>query len=79
MTDPREIGPALDRAVLRTVRGFLKAGRKSWSGPLAVRRYAAVKAQMDALDKVDPLLAAYAERCIQFAVQLLVTSRKRRV
>ena len=74
----KEAQAIIERAVLRTIRGFLKAGRKSWSGPLADRRYTSVKAQIDALEKVDPLLAEYADHSTNFAVRRLVTSRKRK-
>lgn len=53
---PHDKDQMLDRFVQRSLRGFLKAGRKAWNGPLADGDARATQAQLKALMRMNPLL-----------------------
>jgi predicted short-subunit dehydrogenase-like oxidoreductase (DUF2520 family) len=66
-------GPAaaiVERLVQKSLRGYIKAGRKSWGGPFASRDQDAVLRQLKALFRSNPLLASYYTESALFALQL---------
>jgi predicted short-subunit dehydrogenase-like oxidoreductase (DUF2520 family) len=54
----------------RSLRGYVKAGRKSWGGPLAAKDQEQVRCHLDALFRVSPLLASYYTEGALFALRL---------
>jgi predicted short-subunit dehydrogenase-like oxidoreductase (DUF2520 family) len=54
-----------------SLRGYLYAGKRSWSGPLAADDRAAVRQEMEALDASMPLLARLYRESATLAVELL--------
>jgi predicted short-subunit dehydrogenase-like oxidoreductase (DUF2520 family) len=48
-----------EKLFLRTLRSYLKAGRKGWEGPLPAQDTDSVRSQVQALFRESPLLAAY--------------------
>jgi predicted short-subunit dehydrogenase-like oxidoreductase (DUF2520 family) len=54
-----------------SLRGYVYAGKRSWSGPLAEGSRAAVKLEIEALGATKPLLARYYSEMAPLAVELL--------
>lgn len=48
-----------DRLFQQTLRSYAKAGRKGWDGPLPLEDQQALRLQVQALFKLNPLLASY--------------------
>jgi predicted short-subunit dehydrogenase-like oxidoreductase (DUF2520 family) len=66
-------GPAvatIERLVQKSLRGYIKAGRKSWGGPFATRDQEAVLRQLTALFRSNPMVASYYAESAMFALQL---------
>lgn len=59
-----------ERLFERSLRGYMKAGRKSWGGPLAVKDQEQVRRHIDALFRASPLLASYYTESALFALRL---------
>ncbi len=59
-----------ERLFERSLRGYVKAGRKSWGGPLAVKDREQVRRHLDALFAISPLLASYYTESALFALRL---------
>ena len=59
-----------DRMVQRTLRAYLKAGRKGWEGPLALKDKPGLRRQLQALTKMDPLMATYYLENAMLAVRM---------
>lgn len=59
-----------ERLFERSLRGYVKAGRKSWGGPLAVKDQEQVRRQLEALFLASPLLASYYTESALFALRL---------
>jgi predicted short-subunit dehydrogenase-like oxidoreductase (DUF2520 family) len=55
----------------RSVRGYLKAGRKARSGRLAVDSSVEATREADALARIDPLLSEYFRQNMSYAIQAL--------
>lgn len=49
----------VERLFQRTLRGYLKGGRKAWEGPLPAQDCDGVARQVQALARVSPVLASY--------------------
>lgn len=60
----------VERLFQRTMRAYLKGGRKGWEGPLPMQNKEAVRAQMEALFDLSPQLAAYFFENALMAAQL---------
>jgi predicted short-subunit dehydrogenase-like oxidoreductase (DUF2520 family) len=58
-----------------SLRGYVYAGKRSWSGSLAVGDLAAVRKEVDALAASKPLLARYYRQAAQMALELLAGKR----
>ncbi len=56
-----------------SLRGYTRAGRKSWSGPIALADNHAVEAQQQALRAVKPLMADYFRDAARFSFDLYQT------
>jgi predicted short-subunit dehydrogenase-like oxidoreductase (DUF2520 family) len=54
-----------------SLRAYLYAGRRSWSGPLSAGDRAAVKTEIEALTASNPILAGYYREAATLALQLL--------
>ena len=66
-------GPAaaiIERLIQRSLRGYLKAGRRSWGGPLATSDRDIVLRHLEALFKTNPLMASYYTENALFALRL---------
>jgi predicted short-subunit dehydrogenase-like oxidoreductase (DUF2520 family) len=59
-----------ERLFERSLRGYMKAGRKSWGGPLAMKDQEQVRRHLDALFRASPLLASYYTESALFALRL---------
>jgi predicted short-subunit dehydrogenase-like oxidoreductase (DUF2520 family) len=59
-----------ERLFERSLRGYIKAGRKGWGGPLASRDQEQVNRHLDALFRASPLLASYYTESALFALRL---------
>lgn len=59
-----------ERLFERSLRGYVKAGRKGWGGPLAVKDQEQVRRHMEALFRASPLLASYYTESALFALRL---------
>jgi predicted short-subunit dehydrogenase-like oxidoreductase (DUF2520 family) len=57
--DPRESARLTEELLLKSVRAYGHAARKSWNGPLARGDAAAVLREWSALAETDPVLARY--------------------
>ena len=54
-----------------SLRAYLYAGRRSWSGPVSAGDRAAMRVEMEALTSSNPILARYYREAAALAVQLL--------
>jgi predicted short-subunit dehydrogenase-like oxidoreductase (DUF2520 family) len=54
-----------------SLRAYLYAGRRSWSGPLSDGDRATVRIEIEALAASNPILARYYEEAAGLALQLL--------
>ncbi len=61
----------VERLFERSLRGYIKAGRKSWGGPLALKDQEQVRRHLEALFRASPLLASYSTERARFALRLL--------
>jgi predicted short-subunit dehydrogenase-like oxidoreductase (DUF2520 family) len=68
---PARASSVIGTLVERSVRGYAKAGKKAWSGPLAHGYSVEAMRQADALARIDPLLSEYFEQNCRFALRLL--------
>jgi predicted short-subunit dehydrogenase-like oxidoreductase (DUF2520 family) len=59
-----------ERLFERSLRGYVKAGRKSWGGPLALKDQQQVRRNLEALFRASPLLASYYAENALFALRL---------
>jgi len=66
---PASAALVVERLLERSLRGFVKAGRKSWGGPLALRDEEQVRRELEALFRASPLLASHYTECAFFALQ----------
>lgn len=57
--DSQDATVIAERAFQRSLRAYLKAGRKGWTGPLATRGRASIHQQWELLRTSDPVLADY--------------------
>ncbi len=62
-----------DLLLLQSLRSFRRAGRKSWSGPIALADHAAVDAQQKALEQVNPAMAAFFRDAARYGFELYQT------
>lgn len=60
----------VERLFDRSLRGYVKAGRKSWGGPLALKDQEQVRRHLEALFRASPLLASYYTESALFALRL---------
>jgi predicted short-subunit dehydrogenase-like oxidoreductase (DUF2520 family) len=61
----------LERTFQESLRGYLHARRKSWSGPLARNQMDLVHEQLEALHRASPVLAGYFQVCAEHSLKLL--------
>jgi predicted short-subunit dehydrogenase-like oxidoreductase (DUF2520 family) len=69
-------GPAAQFAealFARTLRSYMHAGRRGWSGPIAANDRAAIVRQYEAIKKVNVLRAEYFRQSAEFAFELYQT------
>jgi predicted short-subunit dehydrogenase-like oxidoreductase (DUF2520 family) len=59
-----------------SLRGYVYAGKRSWSGPLAEGDHAAVKREIDGLSASKPLLARYYREAAALALEFLAGKGK---
>jgi len=62
-----------DLLFLQSLRSFRRAGRKSWSGPIALADRAALDAQQDALQQVNPAMANFFRDAVRYGFELYQT------
>ena len=59
-----------ERLFEHSLRSYMKAGRKSWGGPLAAKDQQQVQRNLEALFRASPLLASYYTESALFALHL---------
>jgi predicted short-subunit dehydrogenase-like oxidoreductase (DUF2520 family) len=69
--DQNEATMVATRLFSRTMQSYVKAGRRSWEGPLVGRNLETIRRQVQALLQTSPALASYFYESSLMAVQLM--------
>ncbi len=72
LEQPKAAGIA-DKLLLQSLRSFRHAGRKSWSGPIPLADGAALDAQQQALQQVNPVMASFFGDAVRYGFELYQT------
>jgi predicted short-subunit dehydrogenase-like oxidoreductase (DUF2520 family) len=65
-----QAGLIVEKTIQKSLRSYLKGGRRAWKGPLALRNRDAVLRQLEVLREIDPLLATYFAECARQSLKL---------
>lgn len=68
-----DAGRLLEALFANSLRTFMRAGPKSWSGPVARNDREAIERQIRELESVKPLMAMYFRQASEYAMQLYRT------
>jgi hypothetical protein len=66
---PRRAAPLVGHQVERTLRSYLKGGRRAWRGPVSPEDQKLFHDTLAALDREDPELAGFVRRLARLAVE----------
>ncbi|NUN00557.1 MAG: DUF2520 domain-containing protein [Bryobacteraceae bacterium] len=67
---PRDASGLVERAVLKSLRGHMKSGVKSWSGPLATEDAVQLERQIAAVANIDKKLGIYFQQSCVLAAEV---------
>ncbi|MCL4852046.1 MAG: DUF2520 domain-containing protein, partial [Bryobacteraceae bacterium] len=66
---PRDASGLVERTVLKSLRGHMKSGVKSWSGPLAAGDAVQLERQIAAVTNIEKKLGTYFQQSCVLAVE----------